>query len=171
LKYFIIRHIPLGSDGDFSENALKERYNGELANKLGNLVSRVAGMCKGKIPSGKIDDSLASRLRMTEIADNMNNIGLDRALEKIFAFIDSCNSYVQEKEPWKLEGKEKDNALYSLADSIRVISILLWPFMPSTSEKINEQFGFPAPSAKNLKFGLAKEGKIKKAGILFQKLE
>lgn len=171
IRYFIIRHISLGHDGDFSESALKDRYNGELANKLGNLVSRVSGMCKGNIPQANLDDELASKLKLTEIMNHMNSIELDKALAEIFTFIDACNQYVQEKQPWKLEGKEKDKALYNLVDSIRVISILLSSFIPQTSQKINEQFNFPKPEIKNMKFGLAKKGKINKSDILFAKIE
>ena len=170
IRYFILRSISFGNDGDFSEQALKDRHNNELANKLGNLVSRVAGLCKGKIPKGKIDEKLASELKLTEITSNLNNYAPDKSLNEIFTFIDKCNEYVQEKQAWKLEGKEKDNVLYSLVDAIRVLSILLWPFMPETSEKINEQFNFPKPEIKNAVFGKTKSGKIKKAEILFQKL-
>ncbi|MEM2956316.1 MAG: methionine--tRNA ligase [Candidatus Pacearchaeota archaeon] len=170
VRYFLMRHIPLGEDGDFSEDALKERYNSELANKLGNLVLRVAGMAKGKIPKSSIDADLASNLKLTEIYSHMDNVALDKALEKIFGFIDKCNEYIQEKQPWKLEGKEKEKVLYNLIDSIRIISILLYPFMPETSKKINKQFNFPKPSIENAVFGKTKEGKIKKLGVLFEKL-
>jgi len=171
VRYFILRNISFGEDGDFSENALKERHNNELANKLGNLVSRVAGMAKTKIPKGISDAELASKLKLTEIYKHMDNLSPDKALSEIFEFIDSCNEYVQKKQPWKLEGKEKDNVLYSLFDSIRIISILLWPFMPETCEKISSQFNFPKPSIENAKFNLAKAGKINKAEILFEKIE
>jgi methionyl-tRNA synthetase len=170
LRYFILRNISFGEDGDFSENSLKERHNNELANKLGNLVSRIAGLCNGKIPKGSIDTELVSKLKLTSIFSHMNSLAPDKALAEIFEFIDKCNEYVQEKQPWKLEGKEKDKILYTLADSIRIISILLYPFMPFTSERINEQFNFAKPSIENAKFSLAKSGKIKKAEILFQKL-
>jgi methionyl-tRNA synthetase len=169
VRYFLLRNISFGEDGDFSESALKERHNNELANKLGNLVSRVAGMAKAKTPKGKTDIELASKLKLTEIYKHMDNLAPDKALSEIFEFIGSCNEYVQEKQPWKLEGKEKDNVLYSLVDSIRIISILLWPFMPETCENINSQFNFPKPSIENAKFNLAKEGKINKAEILFEK--
>jgi len=171
VRYFILRNISFGDDGDFAEQALKERHNNELANKLGNLVSRVSGMCKGEIPKGKIDDDLASQLKLTSIMTHMNRLAPDKALNEIFEFIDKCNEYVQQKQVWKLEGTERDNALYSLVDSIRVISLLLWPFMPSTSKKINEQFSFANPEIANTKFNLTKRGKIKRSDILFEKLE
>jgi len=171
VRYFIIRHIPLGQDGDFSEEALKERHNGELANKLGNLVSRIAGLCKEKIPKGTIDSDLAGKLKFTEICSHINHIELDKSLAEIFSFIDACNEYVQEKHPWNLEGKEKDDVLYSLVDSMRIISILLSPFIPFTSERINDQFNFAKPEIKNAVFGKTKSGKIKKGEILFEKIE
>jgi len=170
LRYFIIRNISFGEDGDFSEASLIDRHNNELADKLGNLVSRVVGLCKGNIPKGEIDEDLASKLKLTGILRHMNNLAPDKALNEIFNFIDKCNEYAQEREPWKAEGKLKDDILYPLVDSIRIISILLWPFMPSTSEKINEQFGFPKPKIESVKFGLTKSGKIEKAGILFRKI-
>jgi methionyl-tRNA synthetase len=169
-RYFIIRNISFGEDGDFSEHALKDRHNNELANKLGNLVSRVAGMAGGKIPKSSVDLELASKLKLTSVFNHMNNLAPDRALAEIFEFIDKCNEYAQEKQPWKLEGKEKDKVLYSLADSIRIISILIYPFMPATSERINEQFNFPKPLIENAKFDLTKQGKINKSGILFEKI-
>jgi len=171
VRYYIMRGIPFGEDGDFSEEALKERHNNELANKLGNLVSRVAGLCKGEIPKAKFDAEFSKRLKLAEICKHMDELAPDRALSEIFSFVDSCNEYIQEKKPWKLEGEEKAKVLYTAVDSIRIISILIWPFIPKTAEKINKQFGFTSAQIKNPKFGLTKEGKIKEAEILFKKIE
>jgi methionyl-tRNA synthetase len=168
---FSLLRCSVFDDSDYSEEILVERHNNGLANKLGNLVSRVAGMCKGKIPKGKTDNNLMSKIKVTDIFSYLNSFHTDKALVDIFSFIDSCNEYVQEKEPWKLEGKNKDHVLYSLVDSIRVISILLWPFIPSTSEKIIKQFNFSKPDIKNVKFNLTKQGKINKSEILFEKIK
>jgi methionyl-tRNA synthetase len=170
VRYSLLR-CSVFDDSDYSEQILIERHNGELANKLGNLVSRVAGMCKGKIPKSSIDPELASKLKLTSIFGHMNNFTPDRALAEIFEFIDKCNEYVQQKQPWTLEGKEKDKMLYSLVDSIRIISILLYPFMPETSEKIMSQFNFPKPLIADALFGKTKDGKINKSDILFEKIE
>lgn len=174
VRYYIIRAIPMGKDGDVSEEILKERYNNELANKLGNLVSRVGGMASklgDKIYVADVDPVLADKLNLPLIEDYMDKMLLDRALNEIFMFIDACNEYVQNKQPWKLEGDEKNQILYTLLDSIRIISILLYPFIPKSTEKINKHFDFPKPLYKNCKFGLTKSGKFKKPEILFQKIE
>ena len=171
LRYYLIRTIPFGEDGDFSEQALKDRHNNELANKLGNLVSRTAGMCKGEYTKSSVDKELTLKLKFKEIKNHMENYNFDKALSLIFEYVDECNNYVQRKEPWKLEGKNKQVVLYNLVDSIRVISILLEAFIPGTCEKIRNQFGFEKQDLKKVKFGLTKSGKIEKSEILFKKIE
>lgn len=170
VRYSLLR-CSVFEDSEYNEEILKERHNNELANKLGNLISRTAGLCKESIPKGKTDEELEKKLKLKEIINHLDNFETDKALSEIFAFIDKCNQYVAEKEPWKLQGAKKDNVLYTLADSIRIISILLSVFLPDTSKKINSQFGFKQGTIKDCKFGLAKTGKIKKAEILFEKIE
>jgi len=169
VRYSLLR-CSVFEDSDYDEEILKERHNNELANKLGNLVSRTAGLCKESIPKGKTDSDLEDKLKLKEIINHLDNFETDRALSEIFAFIDKCNQYVAEKEPWKLKGEEKDNILYTLVDSIRIISILLSPFLPETCNNIDKQFGFDKPTVKGLKFNQTKEGKIKKSEILFKKI-
>ena len=169
-----MRNIPFGQEGDFSEQSLKDRYNNELANKLGNLVSRVSGMVnkkEGKITKVPVDKELSDKLNMILINEYMESFQLDKGLNEIFNFVEECNEYVQKKQPWTLEGKERNKVLYTLADSIRVLSILLSPFIPSACDQINSQYGFPKPTIKNVKFGLTKSGKIKKGEILFKKID
>src|SRR3989344_1891792 len=138
LRYFLIRNIPFGQDGDFSEQALVDRHNNELANKLGNLGSRVAALAeKNRIE--KTENKLLKKLKLGEIEKHFKNYELDKALNLIFAFVDECNFYVQINKPWETEDKK---VLYELADSIKAIGILLWPFIPSTSEKIAKDIGF-----------------------------
>lgn len=176
VRYFIVRQIPFGNgeDGDFAETALKERYNGELANKLGNLVSRVGGMIEkagGEVKKAKTDEELSERLDVSSIQDSMDKLQLDRALNEIMAFVDACNEYVQQKQPWKLEGDERNMVLYSLVDSLRIVSILLYPFIPGSAEKINAKYGFEEPRLDNCEFGLTGNTKVKKSEILFKRLE
>ena len=176
LRYFLLREIPFGEDGNFSEEALKERLNNELANELGNLVNRAIVMiekyCKGAVPKGETDSALQKKLRLEKIEKHMQQLELHHALAEIFSFASACNQFVNEKEPWKLKGKDLDNALYSLADSIRIISILLQPFIPATSEKINSQLGVKAGLLQDCKFNLLKAGtKVKKGAVLFKKIE
>jgi len=176
LRYFLLREIPFGQDGNFSEEALKERLNNELANGLGNLVNRTVVMiekyCSGKIPEGKVDKALQKKLALEKIEKHMQELELHHALAEIFSFVAACNQFINDKEPWKLKGEELDNVLYSLADSIRIISIILSPFTPATSEKINKQLGVKQGCLKDCKFGLLKPGtKAKKGEVLFRKMD
>ncbi|MBU1129050.1 MAG: class I tRNA ligase family protein, partial [Nanoarchaeota archaeon] len=151
LRYFLIRNIPFGQDGDFSEQTLIERNNNELANKLGNLISRVSGLIeKNKIE--KTEPKLLKKLNEKQIKKSIENFELDKALAEIFSFIDICNEYVQQKKPWETKDKK---VLYELKESILKIAELLWPFIPNSAEKITKQF-----SAK----------KIIKGEVLFKKI-
>ena len=167
IRYYSIRNFPFaeGNDGDFSEQVLIDRHNNELLNKLGNLVSRVSGLAEKK-GLQKCENKLLKKLRLKEIEKLIEGFELDKALNEIFAFIDVCNEYVQDKKPW--ESKDK-KVLYELVDSIKAIGILLWPFIPETSEKIASQLGF------DLKYGEigkpVKVGKVKKGEHLFRKIE
>jgi methionyl-tRNA synthetase len=137
IRYFVCRHFPFASgfDGDFDEKALVDRHNGELVNKLGNLVSRVTGLIEKK-GMEVCENSL--KLGFGKINLLMQKFEIDKALNEIFAFIDKCNEYIQNKKPWETGDKK---ILYELADSIKKISILLYAFIPSTSKKIAEKFG------------------------------
>ncbi len=152
-------------DSDYSEQILIERHNTELANKFGNLVSRVTSLAE-KYGIEKNDNKLIKKLKLEEIEKLMEGYELDKALNLIFEFIDVCNEYVQEKKPWKTEDKK---VLYELADSIKAIAIFLFPFIPETSEKIARHFGFEI-KFENIKKQL-KEKQIKKSEILFEKIK
>ena len=163
IRYFICRNFVFGEDGDFSEKVLVERHNNELANKLGNLVSRVTGLAE-KVGIEKTQNKLLKKLKLNEIEKHIENYGFDKALNEIFAFIDVCNEYVQNKKPWETKDKK---LLYELIDSIKVIAILLWPFIPGTSEKIAKNLGFEI-KFENIKKPIRVKP-IKKSGILFEK--
>lgn len=174
IRYFLFRQFSFGGDGEFEVNDLINRHNGELVNKLGNLISRVNGLIiksGQEVSKAEVDEELASKLDLKTIKAHMAKYELDRALSLIFAHIDECNNYVQSKQPWKLEGEDKNAVLYNVVDSIRRISILLWPFMPQTCEKIGDQFGFEAPKLDNCKSGLTKSVRVKSAELLFKKIE
>ncbi len=164
-RYFLLREAVFGEDGDFSNEALIDRHNGELTNKLGNLISRVSGLIE-KNEIAKCENFLSKKFNFEKFKKLMDNYEFDKALNEIFAFIDVCNEYVQHKKPWETKDK---NVLYELADSIKIIAIILSPFIPSTSEKIAKQFGFEI-SLKNLEKPL-KISKIKKGEHLFSIVE
>jgi methionyl-tRNA synthetase len=163
-RYFLFREGVFGEDGDFSEKVLIERHNNELANKLGNLVSRVTSLAE-KNGIEKCENKLLKKLRLKEIEKLIEEYKLDKALNLIFEFIDVCNEYVQDKKPWQSKNKE---VLYELIDSIKAIGILLWPFIPETSEKISKQIGFKIRFDEIEKHIGIKE--VKKGEILFRKI-
>ena len=176
VRYFLLRDIPFGEDGKFSYKALVERNNNELANELGNLLNRTLAMIEkysgGKIPNGKTDKQLTKKLNLSKIKKCMENFELHNALSEIFSFVSACNKYINDRQPWKLEGKERLEVLYSLADSIRIIAVLLHPFIPASSHSISSQLGVKCGVLKDCRFGLLKHGvKTKKAEILFKKIE
>jgi methionyl-tRNA synthetase len=163
IRYFIYRNFVFGEDGDFSEKVLVERHNSELADKLGNLVSRITSLAE-KNGIEKTENKLLKKLNLKKIEDNIDKYGFDKALNEIFAFIDICNEYVQNKKLWKTKDKK---AIYEVIDSIKAIAILLWPFIPETSEKVSKNLGFKIKFEEIKKPLVAK--KIKKSEILFQK--
>ncbi len=152
LRYFLMRSISFGEDGDFSEKALIERHNSELADKLGNLVSRVSALAE-KYGIEKCENKLVKKLKEKEIESKMESYELDKALELIFSFIDDCNLYVQENKIWETGDKKR---LYELVESIKKIAFYLSPFIPSSCEKIQ---------------GIFSGKKVKKAEILFRKIK
>ena len=133
IRYFLAREIPFGQDGDFSEEALKNRINNELANDLGNLISRTLTLSK-KLPEIKSKSEI--KFNIKNIEKLMEEYRLTEALNEIWRYVQETNKYINQKEPWKLEGNELEKVLYSCLESIRKVSILLWPFIPQTSEKI-----------------------------------
>ncbi|MCL4372525.1 methionine--tRNA ligase [Candidatus Parvarchaeota archaeon] len=140
-RYFLLREKPTWDDGDFSESALKGRINGELMADLSNLVARVltiAERFKDKI-EGEVE--IEDFIKKKEIIENFDKKDLYSALNLIFEGIRKINRYINDKEPWKLQGKELAKVLYNSLEAIRVSAIFLKPFMPSTAEKIEKKLG------------------------------
>src|SRR3989338_207861 len=165
VRYSLLRNSVF-EDSDYSEEKLVERHNHELADKLGNLISRVSTLVEKyglkKSESKKLDATHLAR----KVKEHLDNLELDKALGEIFAFIDKCNEYVQEKKPWETKDK---SVLYEVANAIKDAAILLSPFIPETSEKIAKVFNFDI-NIKNLNKPI-KISKITKSPILFQKID
>ncbi|MFH0887629.1 MAG: class I tRNA ligase family protein, partial [Planctomycetota bacterium] len=188
LRYFLLREIPFGQDGDFSYSALLNRYNNELGNELGNLILRTLTMIEkynnGKIPVQDSADNSNESLKKTilslqdVIMGHMEHFQFSLALEKIWEIVRLANKYVDDIKPWVL-AKEKsprlNTVLYTLAEVIRIISIYLTPFMPQTCESIRKQLGITDQEVsipQHLMFGQMIQGtKINKGNPLFPRID
>ncbi|MBI2672851.1 methionine--tRNA ligase, partial [Candidatus Woesearchaeota archaeon] len=173
---FSLLRCSVFEDSDFSEGNLVERHNNELANDLGNLVSRTLTLAEvnfnSNIKKSKLDKELTSKLNIKKIQEYMDKYELNNALNEIWKFVRDCNKHINEEKPWEMEKKEMENHLYTIIDSLRIISILLSPFIPKTSEEISKQLGVKlSNSIKDCKFGIIKNYKINKGDILFKKIE
>ncbi len=156
LKYFLLREYTFGQDGIFTNEVMLKRMNYDLANDLGNLVSRTASMIEkyngGIVPAGNTKDAFDEDLQAiavgaaAKVEAQMDKFAFNMALEEIWMLVRRANKYIDEKAPWILakdEAKkaELDTVLHNLAEAIRIISILIYPFMHSTSKEIRKQMG------------------------------
>ncbi len=188
LRYFLIREIPLGSDGNFARLRVVERNNSELADNLGNLVNRSFAMTvkflDGQIPvienpaHEEIDLALIenAKLAYENILRAMDLRQTHKALERVMSFSSEINLYIQQTQPWKLNKEDnKDRVsrvLYNILEAIRWLAILANPFLPKTVPVILEGLGSPTTEGlKNLQWGDLKPGKVNSPPVLFEKFD
>ena len=149
VRYFLLREVPFGNDGDFSHHSIVGRLNGELANDLGNLCQRVLSMisknCDGKVPPYSVfefsDQALMNKAAamLSGVRDLLEFQKFNRALEEIWGVIGEANKYVDAMAPWVLRKQDQNRmctVLYVLAETIRLIGFVIQPFMPKSAEKI-----------------------------------
>jgi methionyl-tRNA synthetase len=171
IRYYLLKDIPTFDDGDFSEASLKDRINKELLGDLGNLVNRVLTL----VENSKLDKFGGKKeletINLQSIENKMEKLELHNALNEIMDFVRSCNKYVNDKKPWTLSGKELEEVLYNLLESIRVCSILLHPFIPQSAEKIAGKLGTKITNLDDCKFRDEFTEKTNKGELLFKKVE
>jgi methionyl-tRNA synthetase len=154
LRFYLLRDVTFGADGTTSMAAVQARYDGELANELGNLASRTIAMIGryrgGDVPDVAPDPGIAGEFSGLEsrVAELVDRAELTQALEEIWARVRRLNRFVEEQAPWQLAKDESraadlDRALRTLAEGLRVVAVLLWPWLPLSAEKLLDALGAP----------------------------
>ena len=158
LRYYLLRNVPSGNDGNFSEKELVTRYNNELANDLGNLVMRVTKLTiknfDGTLAGDGFEKEIDCEAVFKEADRLMHKYEHNRAIDKMWSLLNEINAYINKKEPWKIKDKkELGGVLYNVLAALHAGVVLLHPAIPETSEKIAAQIGVKIKTFADVKFG------------------
>jgi len=185
LRYFMAREMAFGQDASFSDQAFLERYNADLANALGNTASRSLSMT-GRFLSGKIPDEIpenliaeAAILAVGEYRRQMDRMEPNRALEAVWKLLSTINGYLQEQQPWALARDEEKAAalgecLGTSLEGLRLVALMIQPFMPQTAAQLLEQLGaqeLPADLEAGAQWGMLAGKEIGKLQALFPRVD
>ena len=178
-RYYVVRELDIGPDGNWTDSGFQARYQAELANGLGNLVNRSLSMLRryrdGIVP--KRSDELAPDVEknIAAVRKELEEYQLQSALESIWRIVNRANQYVDQTAPFKLakdpaQAQRLDEVLYNLVETCRILAVLLWPFVPETAAKMNQQLGLegePRDFAAAVWGGLREGHKIGEVAPLF----
>ena len=188
VRYFLMREVPFGNDGDFSKSGMVNRINSDLANDLGNLCQRVLSFvyknCNATVPKNMgftpDDSKLITHAYeiLPKLREDYNSQLFNVALERVWGLVAASNKYIDEQAPWKLRKTDPDRmhtVLYTLLETIRCIGILLQPIMPGSSEKILNQLAVDTSkrsfAALNSNDGLEAGTSLQKPNPIFPRFE
>jgi methionyl-tRNA synthetase len=180
LRYYLLRDVTFGEDGSVSTAGFEQRYETELANELGNLASRTLAMIAryrdGHVPDADVDPALASEFEglADAVAERVDRIELTQALDEIWRRVRRLNRYVEEQAPWTLakepdRAQDLDRVLRTLAEGVRVVAVLLAPWIPGSAEKLLAALGAPDLSLDAARFGSGNLGAVEPLEPLFPK--
>jgi methionyl-tRNA synthetase len=183
LRFYLLRDVSFGADGEVSPEGFETRYTTELANEYGNLASRTLAMIDryrdGAVPEAPPAEALSGEFEglVEAVRDALDRVEITVALDEIWRRIKRLNRYVQDEEPWQLakddaQAARLDEVLYGLAEGLRVVSVLVHPFMPTSAERLLDALGRPDLSLEGARFGAVGGGaSIGELGQLFPRVE